>query len=834
MPGATTFGSEFLINTTTTGSQFIPTITGLADGRFVVAWRDDSESGGDTSDSAVRAQVFNADGSKSGTEFLVNTTTTDFQTDPTITALADGRFVVAWTDLGESGGDTSGFAVWAQVFNADGSKSGAEFLVNTTTTDNQHQPTITALADGRFVVAFTDDSACGGDTSDFAVRAQVFNADGSKSGAEFLVNTTTTDDQSEPTITALADGRFVVAWTDDSASGGDTSGAAVRAQVFDADGSKSGAEFLVNTTTTDVQLIPTITALADGRFVVAWTDGSKSGDDPSDFALRAQVFNADGSKSGAEFLVNTTTTGAQSTATITALADGRFVVAWTDASASGGDTSGFAVRAQVFNADGSKSGAEFLVNTTTTNNQLSPTITALADGRFVVAWTDNSASGGEAVRGQIFDPREEALILSGTALGDDFVGTGFDDFIDGAGGNDEIDGAGGNDTLRGGAGTDTLLGSDGDDTLDGGNGIDALNGGAGNDTYMLGNGADTITDTSGIDTATSTITRSLAAFGTVENLTLLGAVAINGTGNDLANTITGNAAANVLDGGIGNDLLDGGLGSDTLIGGAGDDTYVLGAENDTVSDTSGIDTITSTITRSLEFVPVENLTLLGAAAINGTGNSLGNTITGNAAANILDGGTGIDILIGGAGNDTFVINSAADVLVDTGGIDLVRSTATKTLAAGFREPDLARHTQNQRHRQCARQHHHRQRRSQHPRRRRRHRPAERRRRQRYLRAVERRRQDHRHRRHRHHHLDHHPLARDVYDHREADADRHARNQRHRQCARQHHHRQRQEQHADGPWRQRHPDWRDRKRCPDRRPRQGHHDGRRRRRRFRIQ
>ena len=45
-----------------------------------------------------------------------------------------------------------------------------------------------------------------------AVRAQTFNADGTKFGSEFLVNTTTTNEQSAPTITTLADGHFVVAW----------------------------------------------------------------------------------------------------------------------------------------------------------------------------------------------------------------------------------------------------------------------------------------------------------------------------------------------------------------------------------------------------------------------------------------------------------------------------------------------------------------------------------------------------------------------------------------------------------------------------------------------
>ena len=177
-------------------------------------------------------------------------------------------------------------------------KWGAEFLVNTTVANGQKEPTITALANGRFVVAWTDASQTGGDTSNFAIRAQVFNADGSLSGAEFLVNTTSVGQQDSPTITALADGRFVVGWTDFSQTGGDTSGDAIRAQAFNADGSLSGGEFLVNTTVTSSQSNPAITSLADGRFMVAWSDFSQTGGDTSGYAIRAQMFNADGSLSG--------------------------------------------------------------------------------------------------------------------------------------------------------------------------------------------------------------------------------------------------------------------------------------------------------------------------------------------------------------------------------------------------------------------------------------------------------------------------------------------------------------------------------------------------------
>ncbi len=503
------WGSEFLVNTTALLSQDRPDITALSDGRFVVTFADLSTTAGDNSDHAIRAQIFNADGSKSGAEFLVNTTTSADQDKPAITALSDGRFVVTFTDRSTTAGDSSARAVLGQIFNADGTKSGAEFLVNTTTTSDQDISDVTALANGGFVVAFADGSATGGDTSGVAVRAQIFKANGTKFGTEFVVNATTTGNQNNPGIQGLSDGRFVVVYDDDSETGADVTNSAIRMQIFNADGSTWGPELLVNTTTSSSQNQPEITELSDGRFVVTFSDNSQSGGDVSGYAVRAQIFNANGTKSGAEFLVNTTTSAWQWTPEIAALNDGRFVIVFTDKSATGDDSSGEAVRAQMFNADGTKSGAEFLVNTTTTGGQNSPAVSTLADGRFVVTFTDWSQSAddnsGRAVRGQIFDPREAGIDIEGGSAADDFVGSKFNDKIKGKGGNDTIVGGkkndklwgdGGKDKLYGDKGKDTIKGGDGRDKLYGGKGDDKLTGGAGKDVFVFKKqeGKDTITD----------------------------------------------------------------------------------------------------------------------------------------------------------------------------------------------------------------------------------------------------------------------------------------------------------------------------------------------------
>jgi hypothetical protein len=264
---------------------------------------------------------------KWGSEFLVNTTTADSQSDVAMTALADGRFIVTWTD--ESAGD---FDIRAQIFNADGSKSGNEFIAYTNATDQKVGSAVTALENGGFVIAWQDNTT-------FGTRAQAFDVNGDRVGTQISI-----DNATLPAITALANGNFVIAWEDTAA--GD-----IMARTYDAGGNASGAAFPVNTTTANVQVSPTIASLTNGGFVVAWQDASQTGGDTDQGAIRAQILDAAGNAIGGELLVNTTTAGDQSFPATAGLADGRFIVAWVDESGTNLD-----VRAQIFNADGSKSG----------------------------------------------------------------------------------------------------------------------------------------------------------------------------------------------------------------------------------------------------------------------------------------------------------------------------------------------------------------------------------------------------------------------------------------------------------------------------------------------
>ena len=227
--------------------------------------------------------------------------------------------------------------------------------------------------------------------------------------------------------------------------------------------------------------------------------------------------------------------------------------------------------------------------------------------------------------------------------------------LSGAGGDDVLTGGSGNDVLDGGAGNDSLSGGAGNDTLTGGLGKDTLAGGLGNDTYVV-DSADTIVELvgGGIDTV-QTVSSYTLSNPNVENAVLIG----NAVGN-----LVGNIANNVLTGNSADNSLNGGVGIDTMAGGAGNDTYIVDNSGDVVTEAldSGIDSVISTVSFTLAN-NVENLHLVGAGAINATGNGLNNRLVGNAQDNVLTAGAGIDTLIGANGNDTYYVD-AQDLVVE--------------------------------------------------------------------------------------------------------------------------------------------------------------------------
>jgi Ca2+-binding RTX toxin-like protein len=342
-------GGEFLFNTQTLNSQDNPAIAGLPSGGFVATWVDSSAVGGDTSSSGIKAQIFDASGAPVGSEFLVNTSTQNAQKTPAVASLASGGFIITWADSSLQGGDSSVSSVKGQLYDSSGVKVGGEFLVNTNTANGQDTPVVASLTGGGFVISWHDSSLIGGDPNKDAVKAQIYDAAGNRVGGEFLVNTNTASNQQQETITGLDNGGFVIAWADASNRGGDTDNYGIKMQVYDASGNKVGGETLVNSTIAGAQIAPNVTSLVGGGFMISWADYSGAGPEMGTAGIKAQIFTDDGSRVGGEFQVNTQTLGSQVDPAAAASANGGFALTWTDYSGQGGDDSSTSVKFKIFN-----------------------------------------------------------------------------------------------------------------------------------------------------------------------------------------------------------------------------------------------------------------------------------------------------------------------------------------------------------------------------------------------------------------------------------------------------------------------------------------------------
>ena len=298
----------------------------------------------------------------------------------------------------------------------------------------------------------------------------------------------------------------------------------------------------------------------------------------------------------------------------------------------------------------------------------------------------------------------------GSGLNDTIKGSISSDIIDGGPGADSMEGRAGDDQYwvdnaadviveQSGEGTDTIMagvtytlpgnvenltltgssvingtGNSVNNILTGNSAVNVLSGGAGDDVYVVQNSGDTVVELSGqgADRVESSVTYTLST--EVEDLTLTGAGNIDGTGNASSNVIRGNG---------GNNVLDGAAGNDSMFGGGGSDTFIVDSAQDQVSESpgEGLDTVMSSVTYTVTDPDVENLTLTGAGAINGTGNSVNNTLTGNSADNLLT---------GGAGDDVYVVQNAGDTVVEqTGeGTDRLESSISFALPSNVEDITL--------------------------------------------------------------------------------------------------------------------------------------------------
>lgn len=339
-------GGEFRVNGFTNSSQRAPDVASLADGGFVVVYQSYLQDG---DGEGVYAQRYDVDGGKVGGAFRVNTMVTGDQQQPTVTGLDDGGFFVAWNSF-----VPGNYGVFGRRYDADGVAVGTEFRVSAESLANSYQPDVALMSDGDYRVVWVADGGIytsayradgtptttsvlvGGAATTYGYYpgypAIAAHADGgyvvawsngqyggavfgSAEGAGPRLYLGAHRDGQFPGVAGLADGSSVMTWSE---------GRNVHALIQDASG-RVVADLTVNNVDADYRYETQALALADGSFVVAWSAAYQDGSSRGVYARR---FDGDGTPLSDEFLLSARTLDYQGAPALAALADGGFVAVW--------------------------------------------------------------------------------------------------------------------------------------------------------------------------------------------------------------------------------------------------------------------------------------------------------------------------------------------------------------------------------------------------------------------------------------------------------------------------------------------------------------------------
>jgi hypothetical protein len=389
-------GAEFGVNTTLDEDQYSPAVAIGADDSFLVVW---TSWGQDGSDTAVVGRRFDKVGTPLSGEFLVNSLTTGYQSDPAIAGSAIG-FVVVW----ESSPDAGGSDILARRFDAAGAPLGPEFTVNSHTTGYQGDPDVAMDFAGRFVVAWT--SGDGGSPSQYGIFARRYDSDGQPLTGEFQVNTNTAGLQFDPAIDVAPAGEFAVVW---SSPGQDGDGDGIFARYYDSQGNPVEDELPVNTHTTGEQSEPDVAMNDTGGFVATFQSDGNDGSSDGIFGRIFYVNAQDVTPIGIDFQINTFTTGRQHQPRVaTGVVGGGpmpfgFITTWQSEGQDepGPDRGIFAQRfanapsptSAFFLANPPRIGSEYTANQTVSGDQRTADVAVDSRGQFVIAWVGDDDDG---------------------------------------------------------------------------------------------------------------------------------------------------------------------------------------------------------------------------------------------------------------------------------------------------------------------------------------------------------------------------------------------------------------------------------------------------------
>lgn len=422
-------GDETQVNTTTALAQVVPMTVALANGQYVIAWGDNvdlTQAGpAQNANANIRAQIFNADGTRAGGEFVV-TDAPGGQLLRSVTQLADGNLLFAWQE-GEgtaTGGQTG--ALFVREFSASGAAVTPALAAGAPGVEAIN-PDVVARNDGGYVMTWVS----GGATP--SVVAQIYDANNTAVGSQIIVDAYSVLSTGRPQIAAYNNGDFTIGWANSGPS--HDSSSSVAFQRYTANGDSVGRSNYVFSSTNS----PSFQLLArwDGTLaVIALPDPTASPWDGTH--LEVSLFNQNGDFMPPIRLDYNETSAIPTTFRLANTQDGGFAVTWVETTEAlpDGDGSGSSVRAAFFsavnepvvpnipNVYNEETGTfSFTVNTSAAGNQSSPSMVTLANGDVVISWVDAGLGDGDqtGIRSQIIDvdPANRAPVASDVT----FVGT---------------------------------------------------------------------------------------------------------------------------------------------------------------------------------------------------------------------------------------------------------------------------------------------------------------------------------------------------------------------------------------------------------------------------
>jgi Ca2+-binding RTX toxin-like protein len=465
-------GSETRVNTTTGNQQYIPVITDLVGGGYVISWQSKQTGLGGLA-AEIYSQQYDASGNKVGGEIVVTGGLTDtMRTDPAVSGLSDGGYIITWSEAPQ--GQNYGINILSQRFDSTGAKQGGTTLVNTTGGTQIMHPEVRSFVDGSYIIAWSNYPG---------INYQFFDSSGAKVGSEVYLAQSGIGQM--PELATWADGSFVVSWLKQVSF----NFTIYSTNFIAVTPGTTGPDSLIGTIGDDY-----ITGLA-GNDIIQGNDGKDHlyGDTGNDQLIGGSaddyLFGQDGDdvlwgETGNDNLIG------DSGNDILFGQDGNDTL-WSGAGndqlyGGNGDDTLFAQggNGQLYGG----AGDDVIYGLSTQNTFYGEAGNDIIDNTRGFLSVLMGGDGNDTLYAGAFGD-----VLFGEAGDDILIGnnsTSATDQLYGQDGNDVLFGQNGNDLLKGGAGDDRLYGQGQDDTLEGEAGTDWLDGGSGNDTLSGGDGAD--------------------------------------------------------------------------------------------------------------------------------------------------------------------------------------------------------------------------------------------------------------------------------------------------------------------------------------------------------